>query len=325
MRIAVYVLSAFLVVAAGYVVVSFHGGLSSLFDLLMAQPIGQRAAWIALTFAMAGILVFALWQSDMVAQQRKAIDTLEKRTALHALDHGQGDIDKASAYLVESDPGEASGMMQQRVLDAAHIVTLQESRNDSPEFDRRVEEIRSQQNALRERLGGVVAKRRAIDQILAELGREQQGLERSLGELDRDDEKKDFKGRIRDLTEFVGDTRARLNEIERALVTLDELRNGFADLHARLARLEAPQGGVKELATEVRNLNDRLTACVAALETDNDVLLKERVQRLSASKQDLDRRLASLNEDFVSLGSLHKGISSLFARLSETLGAHMPS
>lgn len=323
MRVALYVFAALLLIAAGFLVMSIHGGPGSLVDLFAALPAAQKAAWAALFAAVTGVLAFALWQSDKVAQQQKAIETLEQKVGLKGLEGQQGDIDQAAAYLARTDPAETMGNLQQRMLDAAHAVALHDARNQESDFDRRVADIRSQQTGLRERLGGVVAKRRAIDQVIAELSRQQTDIERSFEEFNRGDGKSDFRTRVKDLFDSVSETRGRLNEIDRAMVTLEDIKNGFAELQARVERLSAPQTGVKELAQEVRLTSDKLAANVERLEKDNDVTLKERVQKFSEKKQDLEKRLAALGDEFASLEAIRRDVSDLFARLSGALNAHM--
>lgn len=325
MRAVIYVFSVLLIIAAGFVVESSYGGLSPLYDLFVAQPWEQRAAWVLLLAAVIGVLAIALWQSDKVAQQRKAIDALEKRVGLKSLENPQSDIEQVSSYLSQSDPDDAVNALKERLAEAGRTAALQESRNEAPDFERRVEDIRNQQYTLRDRLGDVVTKRRAVDQVIAELRRQQQDIERSLEEFDRGEGKADFKSHVKDLLDFVGETRARLNEVERAQVTLEELKGGFGEFQDRITRLEASQGGIKELSHEVRNLSERLSGAVERLEWDHDMTLKDRVQKLTEKKQDLDRRLLVLGEEFASLESIRQDVSGLFARMNESLTTHLPS
>ena len=85
--------------------------------------------------------------------------------------------------LTRSDPEDAIAALQRRVSEAERFAQIQQSRNAITDLDTRVAAIRTQQQALKERLAPVLDTRRSIEQLFSELDGRQSDIERSLPKL----------------------------------------------------------------------------------------------------------------------------------------------
>jgi DNA repair exonuclease SbcCD ATPase subunit len=119
---------------------------------------------------------------------------------------------------------------------------------------------------------------------------------------------------------FVKQTQARFDEIEAAMVRYGKLRTDLGALQARLAPLEAQDGGVADLVVQVKDICDRLLTKIARIETDEDGGLEARVQSLTKTRQDLEKRVASVTEQFSQLAAIRNDIAGLFDKLSNAAG-----
>ncbi len=63
------------------------------------------------------------------------------------------------------------------------MTQIQQSRNEIGDLQTRVEELRAQQQALRERLTPVLEKRRSIEQLFGDLDSRENDIERALAEI----------------------------------------------------------------------------------------------------------------------------------------------
>jgi DNA repair exonuclease SbcCD ATPase subunit len=122
--------------------------------------------------------------------------------------------------------------------------------------------------------------------------------------------------RVEELTGFIKTTQAQLDDIEGRMVTFGQLRSKLGDLQARLAPLEAEDGGVGSLIAQLVDIRDRLTAKLARIEAGDDGDLAGRVKMFADAKKELEDRVATATEQFSKLATIRKDIAGLFDKLS---------
>jgi len=127
---------------------------------------------------------------------------------------------------------------------------------------------------------------------------------------------RDFGARIEDVTNFVRTTQAQLEEIERRLAGFQQLQAKLGDLQARLAPLEAADGGIIGLISEIAEARDRLVAKIKRIQESEDGDLGARVQKFSEVRRELEERVTTLTEQMLKLASVRKDIAGLFEKLS---------
>ncbi len=127
--------------------------------------------------------------------------------------------------------------------------------------------------------------------------------------------------RVEEVTDFIKATQAHLDEIERKVADFGQLRSKLAEIQTRLAPLDAREGGVADLIAQVAEIRDRLDARVKHLEEDKDGDLGARVKIFTEAKQDLEQRVATVNEHFAKLASIRSDIAGLFSKLSSAANA----
>jgi hypothetical protein len=183
MRILVLVCGAFLALAVGFEVYSSEYPPAALIDLVQSKPLLQKLAWAVIIVSPFGLLAAALWESARLDQQRKANEVWETRfrgvrKTVDELDDAQKDADRATNYLERTDPEEAMSALQRRLLEAERTSSLRQSRNEKEGLLVRIDMARRQQQALREKIGETIEKRRLIEPLFVELQNSQDVLER---------------------------------------------------------------------------------------------------------------------------------------------------
>ncbi len=121
---------------------------------------------------------------------------------------------------------------------------------------------------------------------------------------------------VEELSQFVKSTQSRLDEIERTMLTFDQLKTRLDDLQSRLVPLESQNGGVVDLLGQVQDIRDRLVAKIGSLEADENGDLATRVSMFAATKEELEKRVATVTEQFSKLATIRSDISGLFDKLS---------
>jgi len=134
-----------------------------------------------------------------------------------------------------------------------------------------------------------------------------------------DENPDDADSRIEDVAEFIKTTQAQLDDIERNSVVFGQLKAKLGDLQTRLVPLESENGGVADLIAQVGDVRDRVVAQIKFLEEDGD--LGERVKSFTEAKQDLEKRVATVNEHFSKLATIRNDIAGLFNKLSSAADA----
>jgi DNA repair exonuclease SbcCD ATPase subunit len=155
---------------------------------------------------------------------------------------------------------------------------------------------------------------------LATLRRDVDGLsgnfDRALGLLAVSAGPGNPEGGVEEVSQFVKSTQSRLDEIERTMVTFGQLTARLNDLQSRLLPLESKNGGVVDLLVQVQDIRDRLVAKIGALEVDENGDLASRVNTFAATKDELEKRVATVTEQFSKLATIRSDISGLFDKLS---------
>jgi hypothetical protein len=324
MRILVLVGSVLLAVAVGFEVYSSDYSPAALIELVRSQPLLQKLGWAVIVVAPFGLLAAALWEGGRRDQQLKANEVWETRfrgarKAVDELDDAQKDADRAASYLERTDPEEAMSALQRRLIEAERTTHLQQSRNEKEGLLVRIDMARQQQQALREKLGETIEKRRLIEPLFVELTQSQDVLEKSLAGLKAED----LNDRMQTLMQSTERMKSRCDEIEGMVTTFARLKGELDALKGRLVPLEDKQSGVKSLVAALQDIRDQLTAVIEHLDHDGGATLAERATTFAESRRALDERVAGLLEQFAKLDGVNKDIRGLFTRLRGEVDAQL--
>jgi methyl-accepting chemotaxis protein len=118
------------------------------------------------------------------------------------------------------------------------------------------------------------------------------------------------------VSEFIKATQGQFDEIEHTMTTLGQLKAKLGDLQTRLAPLEAKDGGVADLIAQVGDMRDRLIAKIKVIEADENGDLAARVNNFVEAKQELEKRVSNVTEQFSQLATIRSDIAGLFDKLS---------
>ena len=80
--------------------------------------------------------------------------------------------------------------------------------------------------------------------------------------------------------------------------------------------MEASDGGVADLLAQVKDIRDRLIAKIDNIEADEDGDLATRVKNFVKTKQELEKRVSGVTDNFSKLATIRKDIAGLFDKLS---------
>jgi chromosome segregation ATPase len=331
-----------LMLAVGYEIYAAGYSVGGLIELVGAQPLPQKLASAVIVLAPLGLLAAALWESARLDQQRKANQVWETRfrgvrKSTEELDEAQKDIDRATNYLERSDPEDAMSALQRRMLEAERTTHLQQTRTEKEGLLARIDMVRQQQLALRERLGETIEKRRLIEPLFIELQNSQDVLEKGLAGLKADDLNDRLQAMLQS-TERMKLRCARLaspscsrrstsgyrcGEIEQLLTGFVRLQDELEGLKARLLPLDDEQAGVKTVLDELHDMRDLLGATIERLEHDGEASLAQRASMFAETKQALDQRVSNLVDQFSKLDGINKDIRGLFAKLRGEVDAQL--
>ena len=279
------------VLAVGLVVVNQPQDMAALFEAFRSEPLAQKLAWFLVVLIPLALIPSALWLADALLRQRRANDALEQRLGgvrqgVRELTKSQVDADASVHHLARTDPEGAIGAVTQRLTDAERVTQVQESRSEiGGDLQSRVDELRTRQQALRDRLVPVLEKRRSIEQLFADLDSRESDIERSLAEIVSGDDATAIEVRLNNLMEFVRRSHERCDDIEQAAKTIGGLKEDFAGLQTRLEPQAAAQDGIRRRVKDLDEAKDRLAAEIAALQQTPQGSLAERVQTFAEDKK----------------------------------------
>ncbi|MGV3635124.1 MAG: hypothetical protein ACO1NY_12315 [Pseudorhodoplanes sp.] len=328
MRIFLIVSSALLIVALIVLQQSLGLAPGTILNTVLAWPLEQKLALAVVVAAIVCVLIVAIWQSDRIAQQTRAITVLQNRVngvrdQVSAVDAEQTGADAAVRHLVGTDPVATIEDVQQRLTQSETRTAEQAAQNDAVDLQARIDEIRRRQQALRTQLGSVSEKRRVIEPMLGEVKERQHLIERSLGDLEKDETGKTLDARLQETEGFLNRGHSRLEAIEAIFGKFELVREGLRKLQSDAAPLRDSDTGIKALVEQVGALQKEVDTALLSLEKDDSGTIGERLDRLSKSKTELEQRIAALAESFGSLEAIRRDIGEHFQRLNAALDGHL--
>jgi len=299
--------------------------MAAIFAAFGALPFLQKIAWAVIVLVPLVMLPFAVWLWDRLVRQQQSGTTLQQRldgvrASVKEATKVQADAEADVQQLTRSDPEDAIAALQRRVSEAERFAQIQQSRNAITDLDSRVAAIRTQQQALKERLAPVLDTRRSIEQVFSELDGRQSDIERSLAEIASGEDGTALEIRLKNLTEFLRQGNARCDQIEQASKTLASLSEACAEMGTRLAPFAAADDGILSRVRRIGETNDRLNAQINSLERLPEGLLADRVQKLSTDSKKLGEGVAHLHDEFCKLADLRKDVAGFVATFERALG-----
>ncbi len=312
------------VLALGFVIVTQAHDIAALFEAFRAEPLTQKLAWLLIVLIPLALIPLALWLADSLIRQRRSAGALELRLGgvregVKELARAQVDAEAAVHHLARTDPEDAIGAMQQRLAESERVAQVQSSRNEIGDLQMRVDQVRAQQQGLRERLVPVLEKRRTIEQLFTDLDSRQSDIQNTLAEIASGDDALALEARISNLMDFVRRSHERCDEIEQAARTLAGLKENYTELRARLGPLAAVEDGIPRRVKELSEARDRLSAEIEALHLTPQGNLAARVQGFVEDKRKLDDSVANLDAQFSKLATLRKDVERLFENFDGAL------
>lgn len=316
--------SVVFVLAVAVVVMTQTQDIASLFEAFRAEPPTEKLAWFLIVLIPIALVPSALWLCDALIRQRKAAAALELRLGgvrerAQSLALTQVDADAAVHHLARTDPEQAIGAVSQRLTEAERVLQVQQGRNEIGDLSARVDALRVQQQALRERLVPVLEKRRSIEQLFAELDSREQDIDRTLAEIASGDDAVAIDVRLNEMANFVRQGHQRCDDIEQAAKTLASVGEDYADLRQRLEPYAAADGGISDRIKQLSGARDRLAADIEALQQTPQGGLAGCVQSFVDNKAQLDVALVTLDRHFAALATLRGDIDRLGASFSRVL------
>lgn len=312
------------VLAVGFIVVTQAQDFAALFEAFRGEPLTQKLAWFLVVLIPIALIPSALWLCDAVIRQRKTTDALEirlggVRQGVKALVQAQVDADASIHHLARTDPEDAIGAVAQRLTEAERTAQVQQTRNEIGDLQTRVDALRTQQQALRERLVPVLEQRRTVELLFDELDSRERDIDNALAEIASGDDAIAIDVHVSGLTEFVRRGHERCDEIEQASNRLASLKQDYADLRGRLAPYAAAKDGVARRVKDLSEVRDRLTAQIEALQQTPQGSLEARVASFADDKKRLDDGMANLELQFSKLATLRHDVEALSAGFGRAL------
>lgn len=321
MRAILFILSVAVTFAAGWALYSMEFRPALLLEYVMSRPLPEQIAWAVICVVPLILFAVALMLREKLERQRKATEQLEARLSgvrqsVSGLEEAMKDNESATTYLAASDPEDAITALQGRISEAEQAAQLHEGRNDATDLFSRLESVRQQQHAIREKLSEVIGKRRSIEALVTDLQHSQEDIESTLISIEEDKNGRPLIDRLRRIEDFSAGTGPRFDEIERCTELLLRLKSEFGALQTRLFPLEDQETGVRAALRSLGKTRELLAASIDRLEREEGIPLAVRVQKLAQARQDLDQQVTQLLEQFSKLDTIHKDIHELFAKLN---------
>jgi hypothetical protein len=150
--------------------------------------------------------------------------------------------------------------------------------------------------------------------VFGELNERQGLLEQSLAEIEVDDNKYSLGDRLNKFSRSVTQIQARMNALEDSLVTLGQYKDDLNKCQTDLAPLQSPESGVGALIGKINALRDQCIVAVDQLESSGDQALSTRVESLSKSKSEIERRIGRLSDCYITIEAICTDFSELKER-----------
>lgn len=282
-------------------------------------PMPQRIATGAIGTVGLALVGATAWR---LRRQDRRLGTLRERlkktredvVVAHAL---QNHLDATVQHLIESDPREAVAALHDKLGETEQRALLQQGRNQSTDMHDQLAEIRRRQQALREMVGKVADQRRAVEPVFTEIRDRQNQLERVLLDLETDDRKNSIADRLKDIARDVAALLGRVNAVQDIFATLNQYKEDLAKSHAELAPLRSTDNGLNALIGELSLGHERLVKTVDELETGGEAPLGARVETLSKNKNEIEQRLARIDDSANILKSIQLDFEELGQRQAQ--------
>ena len=189
---------------------------------LSALPGPQRFALGAIMLTTLSLIGSSVWQAYSLARQNKLLrDRLRGlRQGALAAHEVQNQFDSSVQHLASNDPEEALISIQKTLTDTEQRAAVQQNRYESIDLHDRLEEIRRRQQALRELVGVVSEKRRAVEPVFGELKDRLRQLDRWLADLETDDNKNSLANRMSELNQNVSLIHTRHDMVQQSLADI---------------------------------------------------------------------------------------------------------
>src|SRR5262249_10620053 len=156
--------------------------------------------------------------------------------------------------------------VQARMAGSDQTIQFQHERNQSTDLASCLEQVRQQQQAMRLKLGEVIAKRRSMETSIAQLQSSHAEIDRSISLVEQDRDAEPLEHRLQKRSQFVGAITSRWEEIERSMPVLIELEEKFQAVQRRLSPLEDKKIGVLGTLTALADVRDEIETKIAVLE-----------------------------------------------------------
>lgn len=256
---------------------------------------------------------------------------IQKRLAvlqesLVTLNRHKEDLDKSNAELV---PLQAQGAGIYAVIDELRPAYEQLSRKidefevrDNETISARVEALSRSKVDIEQKVARLddcfnILETLSLD--FGELKQRQVHLERSIAEVETDASGKSLLERQNALNDFVLQARLRLSTLESSFTALNRFKEELTKAQADLVPLRAPEFGIEAMISEVHGIREVVLKTLTEIEQHGDEGLGSRLEQLSASKREIDDRLAQVFEHFASLDSIRKDIGGIFMAIRSAL------
>jgi chromosome segregation ATPase len=313
---------AWLVLLAAMAVLAeqvFHFDLTHSPAALLALPPSQQVAVGLIALMALSLMGSAIWQSRRLARQEKYFRSLHgglggAQQAIVLASGSQKDFDAAVQHLVGSDPEEAISVLHRQLSETEQRAAQQRGRNQAVDMQERLDEIRRRQQVLREQIGEVAEKRRAIDPVFEELKDRQRQLERSLDKIETDDQDNNIADRMKELDLKVSLIHARHRALQDSFATLQRFKQELTKSQAELVPLQAPEAGIRSLLAELHTHRDRLVKSIEELESSDAEKLSARVEALDITKRDAEQRIIRLEGSHAILDTIRRDFLDLKKR-----------
>ena len=318
------VCGAIFVLALAYLILAEGHAAGAVFGAFSEQSFPAKLAWLIVVVVPLVLIPAAVWLGETLVRQRQAALALELRLDgvrqnVKGLVKSQVEAEMAVHQLVRTDPEDAVNALQQRLAEAGALLQTQQSRNEIGDLDSHVEAVRSRQQALQQRLGPIVEKRRSIEQLFVDLDTRQHDIERALAEVAGGGDAVALDIGLKKMTDFVRQSHDRCDEIERASQVIAGLQQDFTGLQTRLTPLADSAEGVMRRVKDLSVARDQLADEIASLEQTAQGPLAARVQKFADDRKLLEDRLSQLTTQFARLATLRKEIEGLFANFDRAL------
>jgi chromosome segregation ATPase len=289
---------------------------ATLIALFSALPMLQKIVWLVICFAPLFLFTAALVQHRRLRGMAAGFKARLRgiRLDVRKLEEAQKDTDHATQYMELNDPEDAMNALQARLKRTEKTIQSHQQRDQSNNLTGRVEEMRQQQQQLRDKLGQLTTQRSSL---LEQVQSCQNDLERAVAGIERDQDGDQIETRLQKVSEFIRATNSRCDQIEDSLPSLVQLQQKLSALEMRIAPLDDKETGISSTLKAVSNAASRLAITIERLEQDEGVTLVERIRQLSAHKRELDERVSSVLTQFSEIETIHRDMNGLFARLNK--------